>query len=430
MTATVTVDSFDTEDRAGFRTRVGDWFAANAPRKGAPDDFSAVHLISAPSREEYRTREERAVALTRGWQRTLFEAGLAGRSWPKEYGGLAGPVWQDDIVAEVQSGYGVSTKAFAVALEMLPAVLFAHGTDDQRLRHLPKVLRGDESWCQLLSEPGAGSDLASVRTLATPVEGGWTVSGQKVWTSGAGMADFALLIARSDPDSPRQAGVSCFALDMSEPGVDVRPLRQMSGGYHFNEVFLDEVFVPEDGLIGGLGDGWSVLRTMLRSERAAIGGGTSGRSAVQLMALVRRLGCSEDPVVRQTVARTVIREKVLDWVGSRVAIPGVVPAGGSVSKLLYSEHARLTADAVTTILGPAATLMDDGEAGPWVERLLFAPGLRLGGGTDEIQRNTIGEQGLGLPREPKPMAAGGASSAGGRQDRRPDGQPRRRQGER
>jgi alkylation response protein AidB-like acyl-CoA dehydrogenase len=238
------------------------------------------------------------------------------------------------------------------------------------------------------------------------------VTGQKVWTSGAGMADYALLIARSDPASSGRAGLSCFMLDMSDPGVEVRPLRQMSGGYHFNEVFLDDVYVAGDGLIGGRGDGWSVLRTMLRSERAAIGGGTSGRSAWQLVQLVGRLGCAADPVVRQTVATTVIRERVLDWLGSRVAIPGQVPAGGSLSKLLYSEHARRTADAVTNILGAAATITDHPEAEPWVERLLFAPGLRLGGGTDEIQRNTIGEQGLGLPREPRPAPAAPTGRAG------------------
>jgi alkylation response protein AidB-like acyl-CoA dehydrogenase len=410
-TSTVTVEG-PLESSEAFQTRVHAWFDANAPKKGGPDDFSAVHIVSASTREEYRAREGRAVELTRGWQRQLFDAGLAGRSWPREYGGHGAPAWQDDVVAEVQSTYGVSTKAFAVALEMLPSVLFAHGTHDQRLRHLPAVVRGDEYWCQLLSEPGAGSDLGSVRTRATPVAGGWSVTGQKVWTSGAGMADYALLIARSDPGSYRQAGLSCFALDMSDPGVEVRPLRQMSGGYHFNEVFLEEVFVADGALIGGLGDGWSVLRTMLRSERAAIGGGTSGRSARQLVALVQRLGCSHDPVVRQMVATTVIRERVLDWLGSRVAIPGEVPAGGSLSKLLYTEHARLTADVVTNILGAAATLSDDHEAAPWVERLLFAPGLRLGGGTDEIQRNTIGEQGLGLPREPKPVAAGVAAPAG------------------
>jgi alkylation response protein AidB-like acyl-CoA dehydrogenase len=391
-----------TAGREEFEARVREWFETNAPRKGSPDDFSDVHIVSASTSDEYEARERHAIDVTRGWQRTLFDAGLAARSWPAEYGGHGEPAWQDDVIAAEQARYGVSTKMFAVALEMLPGVLFAHGTHDQRIRHLPRVLRGEEIWCQLLSEPDAGSDLASIRTLATKVDGGWTVSGQKVWTSIAGVADHALLIARNDRASSRQAGISCFGLAMAQPGVTVRPLRQMSGAYHFNEVFLDDAFVSEDALIGGLGDGWSVLRTMLTSERAAIGGGTSGRSATQLVGLVQRLGRATDPVVRQLVAAAVIRERVLDLLGARVAVPGTVPAGGSVSKLLYSDHARLTADAATRILGLASTVSDHHEAAPWVERLLFAPGLRIGGGTDEIQRNTIGEQGLGLPREPKP----------------------------
>ncbi|HEY7106989.1 MAG TPA: acyl-CoA dehydrogenase family protein [Acidimicrobiia bacterium] len=393
------------DTRGEFETHVREWFAANAPTKGGSDDFSNVHIVSAATEAEYRERERHAVAVTRSWQERLFDAGLAGRSWPEACGGHGAPAWQDDVVAAEQARYGVSNKMFAVGLEMLPAVLFAHGTDDQRTRHLPGVLRAQEIWCQLLSEPDAGSDLGGVRTLAQPVGGGgWTVTGQKVWTSGAGVADFALLIARSDPASSRQAGLSCFGLDMSEPGVTVRPLRQMSGAYHFNEVFLDGVFVPEDALIGNLGDGWSVLRTMLTSERAAIGGGTSARAATQLVDLARRLGRGDDPVVRQLVIAAIIRERVLDLLGSRVAVPGTVPAGGSASKLLYSEHARLTADAATRIIGAAATLVDDVDGAPWVDRLLFAPGLRIGGGTDEIQRNTIGEQGLGLPREPKTRA--------------------------
>jgi alkylation response protein AidB-like acyl-CoA dehydrogenase len=383
-----------------FRAWVREWFEANAPHKGDPDDFSAVHIVSATTPDAYCELEKHALEVSRCWQRTLFDAGLAGRSWPVAYGGHDAPTWQDRVVAEEQSGYGVSTKVLAVALEMVPPVLFAHGSEVLRSRHLPLVLRGDQSWCQLLSEPEAGSDLANVRTKATPVPGGWSVSGQKVWTSGAGGADFALLIARTDPSTPRHGGLSCFALDMAQPGVDVRPLRQMSGAYHFNEVFLDDVFVPADALIGEPGGAWGVLRTMLASERAAIGGGTSARSAHQLVALATRLGRNDQPFVRQLVATAVTRERIMDLLQSRVAGNGV-PAGGSVTKLLYSEHARLTADAATALLGAAATISDHGEAEPWIERLLFAPGLRLGGGTDEIQRNMIAERGLGLPREPR-----------------------------
>jgi alkylation response protein AidB-like acyl-CoA dehydrogenase len=399
-------DALTALDRPAFEAYVVDWFDANAPGKGSPDDFSAIHLVSASTPEEYRAREEHVAEVTRSWQRKVFNAGLAARSWPEDYGGRGAQGWQDDVVAEVSLRYGVSTKAFAVALEMLPAVLFAHGSHDLRLRHLPAVACGDEAWCQLLSEPGAGSDLGGVRTMAAAVDGGWSVTGQKVWTSNAGFSRYALLIARSDPLSSRQAGLSCFALDMHDPGVDIRPLRQMSGAYHFNEVFLDGVFVPAGDLIGGLGDGWTVLRTMLRSERAAIGGGTSGRGSAQLIGLVERLGCGTIPVVRQMVTRTFVRERVLDLLGQRGTLPGAALATGSLSKLMYSNHASQTADTVTNLLGLHATVLDDDESAPWIERLLFAPGLRIGGGTDEIQRNSIGEQGLGLPREPKPPAAG------------------------
>ncbi|MDT3446675.1 MULTISPECIES: acyl-CoA dehydrogenase family protein [unclassified Pseudofrankia] len=387
------------EGRAEFQDRVRAWFAANAPRKGSPEDFSAVHVVSARTAEEYRRQEQRAIDVTRAWQRRLFDAGLAGRSWPAECGGRGAPAWQDEVVAAEQARWGVSTKMFAVGLEMVPAVLFAHGTPEQRATYLPPVLRGEHSWCQLLSEPGAGSDLASVQTKATPRDdGGWSVTGQKVWTSNAGCSEYALLIARTGRREDGRAGLSCFVLELAKLGVDIRPLRQMSGGYHFNEVFLDEVAVPAAGLIGGLGDGWAVLRTMLASERAAIGGGTSARSATQLVALAQRLGRADDPAVRDLLAQAVIRERTLDLLRARIAAGHHVPAGGPTTKLLYSEHARLSADAATTILGMAATTVDDPVAAPWIERLLFAPGLRLGGGTDEIQRNAIAERGLGLPR--------------------------------
>jgi alkylation response protein AidB-like acyl-CoA dehydrogenase len=173
----------------------------------------------------------------------------------------------------------------------------------------------------------------------------------------------------------------------------------MSGGYHFNEVFLDDVFVPSHALIGRLGGGWGVLRTMLASERAAIGGGTSGRSTAQLIALARQLGRTGDPVARQLLASAYIRERVLDLLQARVIGGSGVPAGGSLTKLLYSEHARRSADDAMRLLGAIGLTGEHPEAAPWVERLLFAPGLRLGGGTDEIQRNTIAERGLGLPRE-------------------------------
>ena len=219
----------------------------------------------------------------------------------------------------MKAGYGVSTKVLAVGLEMLPPVLFAHGSHEQRLRYLPPSVRGDETWCQLLSEPDAGSDLGSAKSFAAAVSGGWSVSGQKVWTSGAGTSDFALLIARTDREVSGMGGLSCFLLSMAQPGIEVRPLRQMSGAYHFNEVFLQDAFVPAESLVGQLGEARAILRTMLASERAAIGGGTSARSAQQLMQLARRLRRHEEAMVRQEISEAYIREKVLDLTQQRIA---------------------------------------------------------------------------------------------------------------
>jgi alkylation response protein AidB-like acyl-CoA dehydrogenase len=386
------------EDRSQFRAAVEEWFEAHAPRKGSPDDFSAVHIVTAHSVEEYRAAELKALEVSRRWQKTLYSASLSGRSLPPEYGGQGEPAWQDSVIADVQSRYGVSTKVLSVGLEMLPSVLLRFGTEDQRLKHLPEVLNGDQMWCQLLSEPDAGSDLGSAKTFAAPVERGWRVTGQKVWTSGAGTSDFALLIARTDRDARGMAGLSCLIVDMTTEGVDVRPLRQMSGAYHFNEVFLEDVFVSHDGLIGQLSGARAVLRTMLQSERSAIGGGTSARSAGQLIELARHLGRDKEADGRRMLTAAVIREKVLDLTLARIGGRDDMPAGGSITKLMYSEHARLSADAGARILGPATTADTIPEGHAWLDRLLFAPGLRIGGGTDEIQRNTIAERGLGLPR--------------------------------
>ena len=384
--------------RTSFHSRVEEWFDANAPKKGSPEDFSAVHIVSADSVADYKEAERVALETSRSWQKKLHAAGLAGRSWPSAYGGQDAPTWQDQVIADVQSRYGVSTKFLAIGLEMVPPVLMKHGNHDQRLRYMPAVLGADETWCQLLSEPDAGSDLGRAKTFAAAVAGGWSVSGQKVWTSNAGTSDLALLIARTDREMPGMAGLSCLILDMSQQGVDVRPLRQMSGAYHFNEVFLQDAFVPEESLLGKLGDARSVLRTMLSSERSAIGGGTSARSAGQLIQLAVLLGRQDDPCVRQLLIHAYIRERLLDLTLARVASSDEIPGGGSVTKLLYSEHARLSADTGASILGAAMTAGGSPEARPWLERLLFAPGLRIGGGTDEIQRNAIAERGLGLPR--------------------------------
>lgn len=389
----------DREDEDAFRARAREWLDANAVPRGDPADFSAAHLFSAHSLDEYWATERVVYEQVVAWQRLLYDAGWAGMSWPTEYGGQGRPEWADRVFSEEHAQFGVSTKILSVGLQMVASALRVHGTPEQQRRHLGPILRADEVWCQLFSEPDAGSDLASITTRAVPgPDDDWLLDGQKVWTSGAGSSDLGLALARTDPDSHGRVGLSCFVVDMHSPEVEVRPLREMSGAYHFNEVFLSGVPVPRSGLIGAEGDGWSVARTVLSSERSSIGGGTSARAANELIATARRVGRADDPLVRQTVAAAYIREAVLDLQIQRMQEAHANPAAGSIVKLMYSQHAGLTSGAAMNLLG-AASVADDATRG-WQERFLFAPGLRLGGGTDEIQRNIIAERGLGLPREP------------------------------
>ncbi|MGZ4757488.1 MAG: acyl-CoA dehydrogenase family protein [Acidimicrobiales bacterium] len=393
--------STDAGEIDAFRQAARQWLRERAPAKGSTEDFSTAHLAGASTLEAFAEHERAVIARVAAWQRELHDGGWAGLSIPRRWGGAGREPWAEEAFAAEASPFGVSTKVLAVGLQMVTATLLEHGTDVQRERHIAPILRADEVWCQLFSEPEAGSDLAGVKGRATRDGHGWVLAGQKVWTSVAGRADFGIALMRSDPSRPGHDGLTCFVVDMHDPGVEVRPIRELSGSYHFNEVFITDVRVPDEDRIGAVGGGWSVARTVLTSERSAIGGGTSARGAAMLIDHARQLGRMGDPLVRQALASTHIRESVLDLLVQRLQVDGSVVAGGSIVKLLYSEHARRTADTAMALLGPASVA----EASPgfevWPERFLFAPGLRIGGGTDEIQRNLIAERGLGLPREPR-----------------------------
>jgi alkylation response protein AidB-like acyl-CoA dehydrogenase len=290
---------------------------------------------------------------------------------------------------------------------MVGPTLLAWGTDDQKADHLRATLRGDEVWCQLFSEPGAGSDLAGLRTRAEPDGDTWVVNGQKVWTSLAHHSDWAILLARTDPDVPKHRGITFFLVAMDTPGIDVRPLRQIDGVAHFNEVFLTDVRIPSAQVVGAVHGGWQVAHTTLQSERALIGGGAGVRFE-DLRDLARATGRSTDPVLRQELARTYTRFELLRFLGLRVQTAlshGVAPGSEtSVMKLLYSEHTAALSDLALTLEGAAGTLMTDDapDGGFWQQQFLSQWTVRLGGGTDQVQRNIIGERVLGLPREPDP----------------------------
>jgi alkylation response protein AidB-like acyl-CoA dehydrogenase len=391
------VDS--TGEETTFRTRARIWLEANAVGRGDLGDFSASHLFSAKDLSEYWVREREAFDRVVAWQRKLYECGWAGISWPKEDGGQGLPEWAEEAFGEEHARFGVSTKLLSVVIQLVASAIRAHGTPGQKARYLVPILKAEEVWCQLFSEPDAGSDLTAVRTRAVRVDGGWIVDGQKVWTSGAGASDLGMLLVRTQEGSEGRIGLACLIVDMKANGVEVRPLREMSGAYHFNEVFLSGVHVADDGMVGNDGDGWSVARTMLSSERASIGGGTSARAALELIATARERGLHHDAIVRQVLASAFAREKVLDLHMQRMQEDETVQGGGSVLKLMYSEHARLTSSAAMVVLGMGSIAGENERSRAWGERFLFSPGLRIGGGTDEMQRNLIAERGLGLPRD-------------------------------
>jgi alkylation response protein AidB-like acyl-CoA dehydrogenase len=386
-------------EEAAFRAKARAWLELNAVGRGEAGDFSASHLFSAHDLSEYWIRERETFDRVIAWQRKLYESGWAGISWPKEDGGQGWPEWAEEVFSEEHARFGVSTKLLSVGLQMVASTIRVHGSPAQRERYLLPIIRAEEVWCQLFSEPDAGSDLSAVQTRAVRARGGFIVDGQKVWTSGAGASDLGLLLARTEATSEGRLGLACLVVDMKAEGVEVRPLREMSGAYHFNEVFLSGVFVPDECLIGTAGDGWSVARTTLSSERSAIGGGTSARAAAELISTARRVNKHRISAVRQVLAAAYVRERVLDLHMQRIREDATVKSGGSVVKLMYSEHARLTSSAAEALLGMDAIAGDSENARAWSDRFLFAPGLRLGGGTDEMQRNMIAERGLGLPRD-------------------------------
>jgi alkylation response protein AidB-like acyl-CoA dehydrogenase len=313
------------------------------------------------------------------------------------------------ILQEELLRYDVPQRICGIGLGLLGPTIIAHGTEEQRRRYLPPMLRGDEIWCQLWSEPGAGSDLASLRSRAERAGdgSGWRLDGQKVWTSGAHYSQLALGIFRTDPDAPKHKGISCFIVDMSSPGIEVRPLRQITGGANFNEVFFDDVPIPEENLLGDVNDGWRVARTTLMNERMSTGGAASPTAAFEpLTRLAAALGAKGDPTVRQALARVYTLGRIFDLTNARVrtslsqgAIPG---PESSILKLAIAQVFTEQAELALNILGPGGMLADGAarEHGRWQAAFLGAPAVHIGGGTDEIQRNLIAEAVLGLPREP------------------------------
>jgi alkylation response protein AidB-like acyl-CoA dehydrogenase len=383
-----------------FRAEVRAWLEAHAQRRDAGTD--SEHVYGAGNTGP--TADSSHVLACKEWQRTLYDAGWAGITWPTEFGGRGGAGWQQRIWNEEQSRFHVAVGVFAVGIGMAGPTIIAWGTPEQQQRFLEPMLSGEHVWCQLFSEPGAGSDLAGLRTRAEGDGDEWVVNGQKVWTSGAHYSDWGLLLARTDPDAPKHKGISAFLLDMRTPGIEVRPLRQINGMAHFNEVFLTDVRIPDACRLGPENEGWRVANTMLSNERAFIGGG--GRVGFRdIMLLAKRSGAGADPMLRQELARCYTRLQLIKWLGWRARSrrdQGLGPEA-SVLKLAASRRLEHDGNLVMSLQGADGLLYDVDAIndGFWQQQFLMQWSSRIGGGTEQVQRNVIGERVLGLPGEPR-----------------------------
>jgi len=379
-----------------FRTKARTWLQDNA--------------------DTYQSADPTDVVGARAFRSALWDAGLLGLTLDQAYGGQGLTPEHQRVWDEEAAGYQLPPLGEAVTTGICAPTLLDFGTDEQIRAHVPRMIRGDEAWTQLLSEPGAGSDLAGLQTRAARDGDEYLLNGQKVWTSGAMQSDFALCMARTDASVPKHQGLSMFIVDLQAPGVTIRPLRQMTGDAHFNEVFLDDVCVPVTDLVGKENDGWRALTAMLTHERLALGAGTgaggSGASwsrpaSSRFIDLARRRHLASDPVVRQELAKLYVAEKVLAYMGQKMRdeIAAGLPVGskGSVAKLATALLARQSSNLGMALGGPAALAWEDGDPDGGILALActFSPMTAIAGGTSEIQRNTIGERVLGLPKEPK-----------------------------
>jgi alkylation response protein AidB-like acyl-CoA dehydrogenase len=383
------LDLNDTPEQAAYRAEARAWLEANTqqapPRSGSFEDTAYIDA-------------------RRGWQRRLAQAGLAAVTWPTEFGGRGlGPIEQVTVNQEISRAQAPGILD-VIGIGMLGPCLIAHGSQEQKSRHLGPMLHGDEVWCQMFSEPGAGSDLAAIQTRARPNDDdSWTLSGQKVWTTNAHFASFGLLLARTNPDVPKHKGLTMFIVPMDAEGVTVRGLRQISGEAEFNEVFLDDVRLEPDAVVGGVGNGWGTALTVLMYERLTIGFGSENFGSPARLA---RTIAADDAARHDTDARRRLGEVITDLLAvrfngyraltalARGQIPG--PEAG-LAKVTMVNAAIAATDLGADVVGPDA-LDSDGE---WSYLISFLPGLKSAGGTEQILRNTIGERVLGLPPEPR-----------------------------
>lgn len=394
------MDFEDTPEEAAYRKTVKDWLAANAAEYNEP-----------------YTGSEDLVARAKAWQAKKYAAGYVGITWPKALGGQGGTAMQQITFGQEESKYWVPSGIYAIGLGMCIPTVFTHGSPEMIQRYVPVAMKGEEIWCQLFSEPVAGSDLAGIRTKAERDGDGWIVNGQKVWTSGAHRADYGIIVTRTDPTAPKHKGLTMFIIDMKAPGVEVRPIKQMAGASEFNEVFFTDVRIEDSHRLGDVGDGWRVSLTTLMNERLAVGGKpVNSPDAQSMIALARAIDTEEGNALEQTHVRQKIADVYIQDRGislTRMRTMSAISSGrtpgpeSSISKVVVAKLMQDMGSFAGDMAEGAGLLAGaDASALPHLEALrqgyFWSAGLRIAGGTDEILRNIIAERVLGLPGDIRP----------------------------
>jgi alkylation response protein AidB-like acyl-CoA dehydrogenase len=377
------VDLTLTSDEQAFRDEVRTWLEDNHPGAGPEGDDSVKFEFQ------------------RDWQRKMHADGWAGVSWPKEYGGRGASLLEQTIFYSEMAAAKVPPPANILGLVMGGPVVMAHGDESQKERFLEPILSAEEIWCQGFSEPESGSDLASLKTKATKVDGGWSVTGQKVWTTLAHISKWCMLVARTDADVPKHKGLTYFICDMEQEGVEVRPLVQITGEAEFNEVFFNEAFVPDENVIGGVGNGWMVAITTLMNERAGLGASAAVGISNDLDALVEMInqrGLGSDPMLRQRIAKLKMGSEALR-LGALRSLSSQIKTGipgpeGSVLKWQWGSINQELTELATDVLGPEGLESEQ----EWTYKMLRSRANSIEGGTTEVLKNIIAERVLGLPK--------------------------------
>jgi acyl-CoA dehydrogenase len=380
-----------------FRRRVRAWLESDA----------AAFTSGSGRSERIAADDEDAMTVARACQRALFDADLAGITWPTEYGGQGLGLAEQVVFNQEAQPYNLPLQPFTIGFGMCGPTILEAGNETQKQKYLSRMLRAEDLWCQMFSEPEAGSDLASLRTRAVHREGEWVLNGQKIWISRAQWCTYGLILTRTDPDAPKHHGLTMFVLDLAAPGVTIRPITVMNGEAHFNEVFLDDVRVPEENVVGEVGQGWRAALTTLMNERVTLGA-TRPLDDVDTVDRLVDIGRRRGTIDANRSAGLVdlwLREHVLALLSERVGariLAGAAPGPeGSVAKLVRTAYSKASAELALELYGTGSVAWPDGdsEAAALSRQVTYVPVLSIAGGTDEVLKNVIGERILGLPRQ-------------------------------